>query len=119
MAYIDGFVTPVPLARRAEYIAYAAEWWPRFHALGALAMTEAWGDDVPDGQHTDFRRAVAAEPDEAVLFSWLIWPDRATRDAGHAAIAGDPSLEGEMARMPFDGRRLIYGGFTPVFQEEV
>lgn len=119
MAYIDGFVTPVPADRKQEYAAYAAEWWPRFRDLGALSMAEAWGDDVPPGKQTDFPRAVALEPGEVVVFSWLVWPDRATRDAAHAAIASNPDLAESMARMPFDGRRMIFGGFAALFHQEV
>jgi uncharacterized protein YbaA (DUF1428 family) len=87
-----------------------------FIELGATRVVECWGDDVPDGKITDFRRAVAATADEAVAFSWVEWPDKATRDAGHTRMAKlmdtDPRFRDNP--MPFDGKRMIFGGFTPV-----
>lgn len=115
MPYIDGFVVPVPSDTRDGYAAYAKSWWPKFQSYGALSTMEAWGDDVPDGKLTDFRRAVDAQPGETVVFSWIIWPDKATRDAAMAAMMNDPDFAESMGAMPFDGKRMIYGGFTPIF----
>lgn len=75
-------------------------------------MLDCWQDDVPHGQHTDFHRAVAATVDESIVFSWVVWPSKEIRDAGHAKMRTDPRMNG--AAMPFDGRRMIFGGFTPI-----
>jgi len=115
MPYVEGFVIPVPQANRQAYLELVQQVWPRFQALGAVSLTECWGDDVPDGKLTDFRRAVAATPDEAVVFSWIVWPDKATRAAAQAALIADPDMDGPI---PFDGKRMIYGGFVPVFTSE-
>lgn len=111
MPYIDGFVTPVAASDRDAYADYARRAWALFRKGGALAMRECWGDDVPHGVHTSFPMAVQLRPDEVVVFSWLEWPDKATRDACHAAMEADPDWAA-LGTMPFDGRRMIYGGFT-------
>jgi uncharacterized protein YbaA (DUF1428 family) len=114
--YIDGFLIPVPTVGKEAYRAHEARWWPVFRDLGAQSLVVAWGDDVPEGTQTDFRRAVALRPDETVVFCWMTWPDKATRDAAHARMTGveatDPGTE-----MPFDGKRMVYGGFRPILQE--
>lgn len=113
MAYVDGFVAPVATAQQEAYVAYATAALALFKAAGALSMWECWGDDVPDGKLTSFPMAVRLEPGETVVFSWIVWPDKATRDAAHAAMPSDPAWAA-LGDMPFDGRRMIYGGFTPV-----
>jgi len=114
MAYIDGFVIPVPTANRDAYRAHEAKWWPFFQGHGARSLVIGWGDDVPNGKQTDFFRAVDAKPDETVVFCWMTWPDKATRDAAYQKMMGDGM---EMGDMPFDGKRLIYGGFQPILME--
>ncbi len=113
MSYIDGFVIAVPDANRAQFIAHAGTFDPIFLELGAIRVMECWGDDVPEGKLTDFRRAVQATPEESVVFSWIEWPDKATRDAGMEKFMKDPRMEAA-ADCPFDGKRMIFGGFTPV-----
>jgi uncharacterized protein YbaA (DUF1428 family) len=114
MGYIDGFVLAVPTESRNVYIAYARAVGAVFLQHGALRMVEGWGDDVPHGTLTDFHRAVKAEPAETVLFAWIEWPSKEVRDAVHAQILADPKMQ-EIARpMPFDGTRMIFGGFIPV-----
>ena len=115
MSYIDGFVIAAPTASRQEVIDYAARFDPMFLELGALRVVECWGVDVPHGTVTDFHRAVQAKDDEAVLFSWIEWPDKATRDAGMKQVMDDPRM-GPDNPMPFDGARMIYGGFVPVVE---
>jgi len=116
MAYVEGFVIPVPRANRAPFIAAAEAVDAVFLELGATRVVECWGDDVPAGQVTDFRRAVAAEDGEAVVFSWIEWPDKATRDVAHGKMGElmetDPRFRDNT--MPFDGKRMIFGGFQPV-----
>jgi uncharacterized protein YbaA (DUF1428 family) len=118
MAYIDGFVIAVPKANKQKFIEHANKGDSVFIELGATRILECWGDEVPDGKVTDFRRAVQATEDEAVVFSWVEWPDKATRDAGMAKMTdptnNDPRMNPESNPMPFDGKRMIYGGFVPV-----
>ncbi|MDG5748792.1 DUF1428 domain-containing protein [Qipengyuania sp. XHP0207] len=120
--YIDGFLIPVPTARKDEFIAHARKGDSVFMDFGATRVIECWGDDVPDGQTTDFRKAVKAKDDETVVFSWIEWPDKATRDAGMAKMMADDfddeRMDMEKNPMPFDGKRLIYGGFAPVLELE-
>lgn len=113
MPYIDGFVIAVPNANREQFVAHADTLDPIFLEVGATRVLECWGDDVPDGKLTDFRRAVQAQPDESVVFSWIEWPDKATRDAGMEKIMNDPRMPAA-GEMPFDGKRMIFGGFVPV-----
>ena len=113
--YVQGFVLPVAEANRDAYLAVANRFdrWLMDH--GAIEVMEAWEERVEDGKHTDFRRAVAAEPGQKIVFSWVIWPDRAAAEAAEKAMEGDPILS-EMGDMPFDGRRMIFGGFSPVLE---
>ena len=121
MTYIDGFVIAVPTANRQKFIDHANLGDSVFMELGALRILECWGDDVPEGKQTDFRRAVQAKDDETVVFSWIEWPDKATRDAAmgqmEELMKTDPRM-GPQNPMPFDGARMIYGGFTPVVTME-
>ena len=114
MSYIDGFVIAVPTANKQKFIDHARSSDSVFMELGALRIIECWGDEVPEGKLTDFRMAVKAKDDETVVFSWIEWPDKATRDAGMEAAMQDPRFSPENSPMPFDGSRMIYGGFTPV-----
>jgi uncharacterized protein YbaA (DUF1428 family) len=116
--YIDGFVIPVPSGNRQAFIDHARTADSVFMELGALRVVECWADDVPDGKVTDFRRAVDAEAGEEIAFSWIEWPDKATRDAAFAKMMSpdfdDPRMDVAKNAMPFDGKRMIFGGFTPV-----
>lgn len=114
MPYIDGFVIAVPTADKQKFIQHANQADSVFVEYGAIRVVECWGDDVPDGKLTDFHRAVQATADETVVFSWIEWPDKATRDAGMKKAMEDPRLNPQSHPMPFDGNRMIYGGFTPV-----
>jgi len=113
MPYIDGYVVPVPSGKKQDYIAMAAKSAPIFKEYGATRVVECWGDDVPDGTRTDFKRAVQAESGETVVFSWIEWPDKATRDEGMKRSMQDPRMQ-PSGDMPFDGKRMIFGGFAPV-----
>lgn len=116
MSYIDGFMAPVHTDRET-YRAFAARMAPVFKEHGALRVVEGWGDDVPRGQHTDFHRAVAAGEGETVVFSWIEWPDKATRDAGMKKVMEDPRMQPGGEPMPFDGKRLVFGGFQMIVEE--
>lgn len=109
MNYVDGFVVPVLTAKRETYRQHAATAAAVFKENGALTVVECWGDDVPDGKLTSFPLAVQRKPDETVVFSWVTWPSKGTRDAGMKKVMEDPRLTG--LQMPFDGQRMIYGGF--------
>lgn len=113
MAYVDGFVIAVPTANRQAFRDHAAEFAPIFREFGATRVVECWGDDVPEGKLTSFPMAVKRREDETVVFSWIEWPDKATRDAAMEKMRSDPRFPGETP-MPFDGKRMIFGGFEPV-----
>lgn len=117
MTYVDGFVIAVPTANRDRFREHAAAAAPFFREFGALRVVECWGDDVPEGKLTSFPMAVQCGPDETVVFSWIEWPDKATRDRGHAAMMADPRMDPAVNPMPFDGRRMIFGGFQPVVDQ--
>ncbi|MFO1015359.1 MAG: DUF1428 family protein [Caulobacteraceae bacterium] len=108
MAYVDGFVIAVPKDRLEEYKKIARDFGPKWKALGALSYVECVGDEVPQGELTSFPRAVMAKDDEVVIFSWITYPDKATRDAANARIMDDDTMPSEM---PFDMQRMIVGGF--------
>ena len=120
MTYIDGFVIACAEANKQKFIDHANTADSMFIEMGALRVVECWGDDVPEGTTTDFRMAVKAEPGEAVLFSWIEWPDKATRDAGMEKMMDpaktDPRMDPAKNPMPFDGKRMIFGGFVPVVE---
>ncbi len=111
MHYIDGFVAAVPTANMAAYIAHAKKAAEVFKRHGALKMVDTWGDSIPEGEVTSFPKAVQCKPDETVVFSWVIWPSKGARETGMQGIFSDPDMQPEANPMPFDGKRLIYGGF--------
>lgn len=119
MPYMDGFVLAVPKANRQKFIDHAKA-GSMFIDMGATRVVECWGDDVPEGKTTDFRMAVKATEDEDVVFSWIEWPDKATRDAAMAKMMDpnnpDPRMDPEKNPMPFDAKRMIFGGFAPVVE---
>jgi uncharacterized protein YbaA (DUF1428 family) len=117
MPFFDGFVAAVPAKNKDAYRKHVREAEPLFKELGATRMVETWGDDVPDGKLTDFKGAVHAKPDETVVFSWVEYPDRATRDEAQKKMMSDERMKQMGAAMPFDGHRMIYGGFTPLVDE--
>jgi uncharacterized protein YbaA (DUF1428 family) len=116
MGYVEGFVAAVPAANKEAYRRHAAEAAPLFKEFGATRMVECWGDDVPEGKLTDFRRAVQAKEDEVVVFSWIEYPSKEVRDAANERIMSDPRMKAMGATMPFDGRRMIFGGFEAVLE---
>ncbi|MFM2067846.1 MAG: hypothetical protein RLZZ584_2755 [Pseudomonadota bacterium] len=111
MNYLDGYVIAVPEANKESYRALAEKAAVVFKDHGALSVVECWGDDVPEGKLTSFSMAVQRKPDEAVVFAWITWPSREVRDAGMAAAMQDPRMDHEPGQMPFDGKRMIFGGF--------
>ena len=113
-SYIDGFVLPVPSGKRQAYNDMASKAAAKFREYGAIRDVEAWGDDVPDGKVTDFKRAVKAQGDEKVVFSFIEWPDKETRDAGWKQMMEDPDMQPDKHEMPFDGQRMFWGGFSPL-----
>jgi uncharacterized protein YbaA (DUF1428 family) len=116
MAYVDGFVLAVPTANREIYRKHAATGATVFKEHGALHVVECWGDDVPEGKVTSFPMAVKRKDDETVVFSWITWPSRQARDEGMKKVMADPRLQPETNPMPFDGQRLIYGGFEVIVE---
>ena len=124
MSYIDGFVIAVPTANKQKFFDHAKLGDSVFIDLGARRVIEFWGDDLQDGEVTDFRKAVRAQDDETVVFSWIEWPDKATRDSAMKKMSewmdnpekADPRMDPAKNPMPFDGKRLIYGGFAPLVE---
>jgi uncharacterized protein YbaA (DUF1428 family) len=117
MTYIDGFVAAVPTVNREKFKTHAEEAADVFKENGALNVVECWGDDVPEGQVTSFPMAVKRKPDETVVFSWIVWPSREVRDKGMKALMTDPRMQPDTKPMPFDGRRMIFGGFVPIVEK--
>jgi len=112
MTYIDGFVFAVPTADKEKFRAFGESIDVLFIKHGALQVIEAWGEDVPKGKETDFYRAVKAKDNETIVFSWIVWPDKAAREAGNEKVFAEIETMGEDAKtLPFDGTRMIYGGF--------
>ncbi|WP_294735003.1 DUF1428 domain-containing protein [uncultured Pseudomonas sp.] len=114
MSYVDGCVIAVPTAKREQFIQHAKAAAVVFKEHGALNIVECWGDDVPQGQVTSLPMAVKLKDDETVVFSWIVWPSRQVRDAGMSKVMDDPRLKADVNPMPFDGRRMIYGGFEMI-----
>lgn len=117
MSYIEGFVAAVPTANKEKYRAQAESAVDVFKRLGATRLVECWGDDVPDGKVTDFKGAVQAKEDETVVFSWVEYPDKETRDAANDAMMNDPDAAAGVAELPFDGKRMIFSGFAPILEK--
>jgi len=119
MPYIEGFVLAVPTANKQKFIDHATTANAVFLENGATRVRECWGDDIQPGKQTDFQRAVQALDDETVCFSWIEWPDKATRDAAMGKMEEmmkDPRMDPKKNPMPFDGKRMIFGGFVPVVE---
>ena len=114
MTYVDGFVAAVPTANKEKYLQHATEAAAIFKEYGALEVVECWGDDVPEGETTSFTMAVKRQDDETAVFAWISWPSKAARDEAWAKIMADPRMAPDRAPMPFDGKRMIYGGFAQI-----
>jgi uncharacterized protein YbaA (DUF1428 family) len=112
--YVSGFVIPVPADKQEAYRKMAADAGKMFKEYGALEIVEAWEEDVRDGKQTDFRRAVEAKSGEKIVFAWIVWPDKATSDKAEKDMLTDERMQ-HPAEMPFDGKRLIFGGFKPIY----
>jgi uncharacterized protein YbaA (DUF1428 family) len=116
MNYLDGFVAAVPVASKEAYLKHATAAAVVFKEYGALSVVESWGDDVPDGKLTSFPMAVKCEEGEVVVFSWIEWPSKAVRDSAWEKVMADPRMDPAHNPMPFDGKRMIYGGFQIIIQ---
>lgn len=114
--YVDGFVAAVSDAKKGDYLEHARKAAVVFKEYGALSVVEAWGDDVPEGKLTSFRMAVKQGDGETVVFAWISWPSKQVRDEGWKKIMEDPRMKMDGADMPFDGKRMIYGGFDAILE---
>lgn len=114
--YFDGFVAAVPNANKETYRDHAKKASVLFKEYGAVEIVECWGDDVPEGKLTSFTMAVKRADDESVVFSWIGWPDKQTRDAAWKKLMEDPRMAPDRMTMPFDGKRMIYGGFSEILR---
>lgn len=117
MTYVEGFVVAVPAANKDAYRKHAEQALPLFKEFGVTRMVECWGDDVPDGKVTDFKGAVQAKEDEVIVFSWFEYPSKTVRDAAVAKMMSDPRMEAMGTDMPFDGKRMIVGGFESIVDD--
>ena len=117
MEYIEGFVAAVPNDNKQKYIKHAIDAAKVFKEHGALKLIECWGDNVPDGQNTSFPKAVQCQENETVVFSWVVWPSKELRDSGMEKVMNDIRMSSDNNPMPFDGKRMIYGGFEMVVSE--
>ncbi len=117
MAYVDGYILAVPTANKAAYTKMAEEVAVIFKDHGALTVVENWGDDVPDGETTSFPMAVKCQTDETVVFSWVTWPSKTLRDAAMIKVMEDPRMNWDKAAIPFDGKRMIFGGFETILDQ--
>ena len=116
MKYVDCIVAAVPTKNKEAYLKHARGAWPVFKDHGALGMVECWGDDVPDGEVTSFPMAVKCAEDETVVCSWITWPSKEVHDEGMKKVMEDKRMSDENNPMPFDGKRLIYGGFQMILE---
>lgn len=116
MSYVDGFIVPVPEGKKEAYREMAAKAAPIFREHGAMRVVEAWGNDLPRGKTTDFFMAAKAEDGENIVFSWITWPSKEARDAGWEKVMADERMK-PPADMPFDGKRMFWGGFEPIVDE--
>lgn len=113
--YVDGTLMPVPVANKAAFRDWAANMAALFREHGATRVLDGWGDDVPDGKITDFKRAVRAKDGETVMYGWVEWPSKDVRDAAWGKLMTDPRMQPDKSQPPlFDGQRMVYGGFTPI-----
>ena len=117
MTYFEGFIAPVPEANKDAYRKHASDAAPLFQEFGVRRMVESWDSDVPEGKVTDFRKAVDAKPDEKVVFSWFEYPSKQERDVANEKFRSDPRMEEMGKTMPFDGKRMIFGGFDAIVEE--
>ena len=117
MDYIDGFVAAVPTKNKELYIAHARKAAQVFKEHGATKLVECWEDDVPEGEVTSFPMAVKREQGESLVFSWIAWPSREARNSGMQKVMDDPRMSDQENPMPFDGKRMIYGGFNMILNE--
>ncbi len=116
MTYVDGFIAAVPTANKEKYREHAKAAGAVFKKHGALKMTDCWGDDIPDGEVTSFPMAVKCQADETVVFSWILWPSKEARNEGMAKVMADPDMHSADNPMPFDGKRIIFGGFEMLLE---
>ena len=117
LPYVDGFVAAVPVAHKDAYLAHARKAAGLFKEFGALSVVECWGDDVPEGKLTSFTMAVKREDSEATVFSWITWPSKAVRDEAWSKLMTDERMDSSANPMPFDGKRMIYGGFQTILND--
>jgi uncharacterized protein YbaA (DUF1428 family) len=113
--YLDGYVLPVPAGNKDAYKAMAEKAASVFRDYGALRVVEAWGEEIPDGKKTDYNRATLRKDDERVVYSWVEWPSKQVRDEAWPKLMEDERMKPDFSNMPFDGQRMMWGGFAPLF----
>ena len=116
MSYVDGFVAAVPTENKKAFLEHASAAAKVFKEYGALSVVECWGDNVLDGELTSFPKAVQCKENESIIFSWIVWRSREVRDQAWEKIRKDDRMSDENNPMPFDGKRMIYGGFQAILE---
>lgn len=116
MAYVDVFVAAVPTAQKQIYLDHAQKMDQMFKDAGALEVLESWGSDVPEGRLTSFPMAVKCAPDETVATGWIKWASKEARDGAWAELMKRPEMQPGASTMPFDGKRMIFGGFEVILE---
>ncbi len=116
MSYVDGFVVPVPKKNLEKYLAIASQAGAIWKEYGALEYYECVADDVKPGKVTSFPQGVLLEPDEVVIFAWIRYESRAHRDEVNAKVMNDPRMKMDPEHMPFDGKRMVFGGFNAIVE---
>lgn len=114
MSYVDIFVAPVPTANRQKFLDHAGQVDPIFKEYGALSVVETWSNDVPEGEVNSLHTAVMRKEDESIIVGWVEWESKEARDAGWEKLMADPRMQS--GDMPFDGKRMIFGGFDKIFE---
>ena len=116
MTYVDVMMAGVPTSNKEMYREHSEKAARVFKRHGALSYMECWGDEVPEGKTNSMHTAVLRKPDETVVLSWVTWPSKAVRNAGMPRVMGDPDMPSGVEHMPFDGKRMIFGGFEALVE---
>ena len=116
MTYVHGFVFAVPTENKEKFLKHAKIIAEVAKEYGALKSVQCWGDDVPDGELTSLPISVKKQDNETVVFGWISWPDKETRDKGMRQMVEDPRMRESDDTMPFDGKRCIFGGFEVILE---
>jgi uncharacterized protein YbaA (DUF1428 family) len=117
MAYVDGCLLAVPTANKQSYVSFSKKMALIIKKHGALSTVECWGEDIPEGKVNSMHSAVMRKSDETVIFSWVVWLDKIIRDKNHKRMVAEMETVMENIPIPFDGSRMIFGGFDVIVDD--